>query len=858
MAVSHNEPPESDFGNMVDMLYLCDSVRDNPALDPYTSVDVSWFTDYCKDPVPHAAADKADIVGTLAAWPGFGEYVWALRSKNRWHPDSGQGTELNTFGTGDISHWNEGLDALTTVDELINTAGPHSGQHNGTAPDNPDLIDNTNPWSTDELIGQTVTNQTTGASGTITDNTANKVIAALTGGTSQVWNVDDDYLIDAATEEAFIYRNLTLEENTTYAFRIVPTAQECTKLRIEIEDGPTTELDLTAHTGGNAITQVDARTYEHEIRFYHSAETGSKRVEIRMITSGEEYDGLEGDRVKIEWISLRERGDTLNYDLSLSSIVPGTVLHFEYVSNTDDPTWKYTFPKTPLEEVGNPGNVEVQTDYPDADGFSPADIIVPCNEGTRYWEWGTFGNPPVSGGGGPASYWFGSKDTIGFFWTEGFPFTVLSYDGDYTIKLGGPLDYDNPVYRPYGNANLIDTGEDSPFIEYWNGSVWVPKRYYYEDGDWVNSTTVIPYPVGAAPHGYPKGFAYIEAKQPVWDAAGDRPWEENTFEDETSYSTVQVVPVSQTVRIVYDDLGVSGFPYYRSPPNDPHQGNWSEQLTSTSEDLLTTSDVNGIWSKSVSTDRVINRTPEASTHWDPSKIVTQVGRLTGDINLIMVDAILLWADSDGTDVKAIVSWRTRKYRIEDPHGGQGWVGTWHHGDDPNTMPTEWAEDAEFGVDVTGESSISGLTSWAEAASKFRGMCFTGSGRFVYFEHIVDNEWRMHVTGGEGGDWTLDSTPGESSNPDCIAASERHFYVRSFHLLDDRMQDGHATAWVFSHEEAENAWPIRTVGDGSGGTDRISGIEEASTGLGTLNHDSIKNSSVLPEVPEQDRWPDRVP
>jgi len=91
-------------------------------------------------------------------------------------------------------------DAYASTIDLDIDDGTHTGA-NGV----PTLTDSSKSWAVDEHVNRYVINLTDGSSGQITANDATTITATLSGGTGNVWDTGDAYVIcnaDAAGRKA--------------------------------------------------------------------------------------------------------------------------------------------------------------------------------------------------------------------------------------------------------------------------------------------------------------------------------------------------------------------------------------------------------------------------------------------------------------------------------------------------------------------------------------------------------------------------------------------------------------------------------------------------------------------------------
>jgi hypothetical protein len=79
--------------------------------------------------------------------------------------------------------------------DIVGVAQVETGQHTG--PDNSaDLVDSGAAWTVNEFAGDKVNNLTDGSDGVGVSNTATTVVAVLSGGTDDDWDISDQYQID--------------------------------------------------------------------------------------------------------------------------------------------------------------------------------------------------------------------------------------------------------------------------------------------------------------------------------------------------------------------------------------------------------------------------------------------------------------------------------------------------------------------------------------------------------------------------------------------------------------------------------------------------------------------------------------
>ena len=79
--------------------------------------------------------------------------------------------------------------------EFVRTSGSHDGADNASI-----LTDSSKSWTTNMLVGLTLSNGTDGSSGAIAANTATTITATLSGGTENDWDDGDTYSITGSDE----------------------------------------------------------------------------------------------------------------------------------------------------------------------------------------------------------------------------------------------------------------------------------------------------------------------------------------------------------------------------------------------------------------------------------------------------------------------------------------------------------------------------------------------------------------------------------------------------------------------------------------------------------------------------------
>jgi hypothetical protein len=93
----------------------------------------------------------------------------------------------------------DGYVRFHTLGGVVRLPETDTGTHDG-GDDEVNLIDSGANWVTDEWVGATVTNDTTGASGTVTANTPIKITATVTGGSpDNLWDDGNEYTLARST-----------------------------------------------------------------------------------------------------------------------------------------------------------------------------------------------------------------------------------------------------------------------------------------------------------------------------------------------------------------------------------------------------------------------------------------------------------------------------------------------------------------------------------------------------------------------------------------------------------------------------------------------------------------------------------
>ena len=103
-------------------------------------------------------------------------------------------TNLRSYGHYDFFGQSPSL--YLAAQPVLVIDGQVTGTHDGSS-GAAVLTDSSASWTTNQLIGRTISNTTDGSTATITANTATTITGTLSGGTNDDWDASDGYTIDA-------------------------------------------------------------------------------------------------------------------------------------------------------------------------------------------------------------------------------------------------------------------------------------------------------------------------------------------------------------------------------------------------------------------------------------------------------------------------------------------------------------------------------------------------------------------------------------------------------------------------------------------------------------------------------------